>query len=219
LSAEALQQDAVSPVPEAALFPGDAEGAPEDFAAPVPGPGESAPGAGLLTASPVIISGQDMCPDLLVNRITAEGHMVLRSFIGCYNGLYALYHGKVTMSASHLWDSETDTYNYPFIRRLLPGLPVGVLRLAGRHNSPVKSIFSYISSAEFRRDMETMGGYDCPRPAATRSFSPTGNKLRMFVHGLHLFSQTTRAFDLATLILPVSSLLFTENRKRTTNTL
>jgi putative molybdopterin biosynthesis protein len=52
--------------------------------------------------------------------------------MGCYNGLIALYNGKVTMAASHLWDSETDTYNYPFIRRLLPGLPVGVLRLAGR---------------------------------------------------------------------------------------
>jgi putative molybdopterin biosynthesis protein len=36
------------------------------------------------------------------------------------------------MAASHLWDSESNTYNHPFIRRLLPGLPVGVLRLAGR---------------------------------------------------------------------------------------
>jgi putative molybdopterin biosynthesis protein len=36
------------------------------------------------------------------------------------------------MAASHLWDGETDSYNYPFIRRLLPGLPVGVFRLAGR---------------------------------------------------------------------------------------
>jgi putative molybdopterin biosynthesis protein len=36
------------------------------------------------------------------------------------------------MSAAHLWDAETDTYNYPFIRRLLPGLPVGVFRLGGR---------------------------------------------------------------------------------------
>jgi putative molybdopterin biosynthesis protein len=52
--------------------------------------------------------------------------------MGCYNGLYALYHGKVTMAAAHLWDGETDTYNYPYIRRLIPGLPVGVLRLAGR---------------------------------------------------------------------------------------
>ncbi|GHT65775.1 DNA-binding domain, excisionase family protein [Spirochaetia bacterium] len=80
----------------------------------------------------VIISGQDRCLDLLVSRIAEAGAVPLRSYVGCYNGLYALYHGRVTMAASHLWDGETDTYNYPFIRRLLPGLPVGVLRLAGR---------------------------------------------------------------------------------------
>jgi putative molybdopterin biosynthesis protein len=57
---------------------------------------------------------------------------VFRSYTGCYNSLIALYNGTVTMAASHLWDSETDTYNYPFIRHLLPGMPVGVFRLAGR---------------------------------------------------------------------------------------
>jgi putative molybdopterin biosynthesis protein len=36
------------------------------------------------------------------------------------------------MSASHLWDAETDSYNYPYIRRILPGIPVGVFRLGGR---------------------------------------------------------------------------------------
>ncbi|MDR3146139.1 MAG: substrate-binding domain-containing protein, partial [Treponema sp.] len=126
------EADAVSPVPEPALSPGVEAEPTADIAAPVRGPEESGPGAVLLTSSPVIISGQDMCLDLLVNRIAAEGHSALRSFMGCYNGLYALYHGRVTMSAAHLWDGETDTYNYPFIRRLLPGLPVGVLRLAGR---------------------------------------------------------------------------------------
>jgi putative molybdopterin biosynthesis protein len=86
--------------------------------------GETLPG--------VILCGQDACLELLLNRIALTGQPALRSFMGCYNGLYALYHGKVTMAAAHLWDSETDTYNYPYIRRLLPGLPVGVLRLAGR---------------------------------------------------------------------------------------
>ncbi|MDR1030754.1 MAG: helix-turn-helix transcriptional regulator [Treponema sp.] len=82
---------------------------------------------------PIIICGQDTCLDLLVSRISRTGNnLVLRSFMGSYNGLCTLYNGKVTMAAAHLWDAETDTYNYPFIRRLLPGLPVGVLRLAGR---------------------------------------------------------------------------------------
>jgi putative molybdopterin biosynthesis protein len=80
-------------------------------------------------ASAVIISGQDRCLDMIALRIPDS---VLRSYTGCYNGLYALYNGRVTIAASHLWDAETDSYNYPFIRRLLPGLPVGVVRLAGR---------------------------------------------------------------------------------------
>jgi putative molybdopterin biosynthesis protein len=90
-----------------------------------------------LSATAVIISGQDRCLDLLVNRLSMAGNcgpvgLALRSYVGCYNGLYSLYHGRVTMSAAHLWDAETDTYNYPFIRRLLPGLPAGVFRLGGR---------------------------------------------------------------------------------------
>jgi putative molybdopterin biosynthesis protein len=85
-----------------------------------------------LSAYPAIITGQDMCLELLVTRLAAAGIAVLRSYVGCYNGLYSLYHGRVTMSASHLWDMETDTYNYPYIRRILPGLPVGVFRLGGR---------------------------------------------------------------------------------------
>jgi putative molybdopterin biosynthesis protein len=82
---------------------------------------------------PLILSGQDACLDLFVSRFSALGlGPVLRSYTGCYNGLIALYNGRITMAAAHLWDSETDSYNYPFIRRLLPGLPVGVFRLAGR---------------------------------------------------------------------------------------
>jgi putative molybdopterin biosynthesis protein len=103
-----------------ASLPAVAPGAPEG------GFPETLPGA-------VIICGQDVCLDLLLAKIVEAGKdTVLRSYMGCYNGLYSLYHGKVTMAASHLWDGETDTYNYPYIRRLLPGLPVGVLRLAGR---------------------------------------------------------------------------------------
>jgi putative molybdopterin biosynthesis protein len=92
-----------------------------------PGETEAAP------ARQVIISGQDRCLDLLLARIGSETEgAVLRSYTGCYNSLIALYFGKISMAAAHLWDAETGAYNYPFIRRLLPGLPVGVLRLAGR---------------------------------------------------------------------------------------
>jgi putative molybdopterin biosynthesis protein len=81
---------------------------------------------------PTIICGQDACLELLVAKLSGAGELVLRSYMGCYNALIALYNGRLNMAASHLWDRETNSYNYPFIRRLLPGLSVGVLRLAGR---------------------------------------------------------------------------------------
>jgi len=81
----------------------------------------------------VVVCGQDICLDLVISRLSSVcGISALRSYTGSYNSLRALYEGKVTISAAHLWDSETDTYNYPYIPHLLPGLPVGVLRLAGR---------------------------------------------------------------------------------------
>jgi putative molybdopterin biosynthesis protein len=80
-----------------------------------------------------IICGQDACLELLVAKLSGAGESVLRSYMGCYSALVALYNGRLNMAASHLWDRETDSYNYPFIRRLLPGLPTGVLRLAGRN--------------------------------------------------------------------------------------
>lgn len=80
----------------------------------------------------LIICGQDACIDLLLAKFSGTGETVLRSYMGSYNALIALYNGRIHLSASHLWDRETGSYNYPFIRRLLPGLPVGVIRLAGR---------------------------------------------------------------------------------------
>ncbi|MDR0916476.1 MAG: helix-turn-helix transcriptional regulator [Oscillospiraceae bacterium] len=83
----------------------------------------------------VIIAGQDVCLDILINKVSelrGGGQALLRSYMGSYNGLNAMYRGKVTASASHLWSAETDTYNYTYIRHLLPGIPAGAIRLAGR---------------------------------------------------------------------------------------
>jgi putative molybdopterin biosynthesis protein len=101
-------------------------------AAPEQASAEQARTAGQGTQAEIIICGQDACLDLLLAKLTQAGEPALRSFMGCYNGLIALYRGRVSMAAAHLWDGETGVYNYPFIRRLLPGIPVGVLRLGGR---------------------------------------------------------------------------------------
>jgi molybdate-binding protein/DNA-binding transcriptional regulator YhcF (GntR family) len=57
---------------------------------------------------------------------------MLVSFTGSLGGLMALAEGRTDIAGSHLWDAETDTYNTPFVRRLLPGKDVAILTLAHR---------------------------------------------------------------------------------------
>jgi putative molybdopterin biosynthesis protein len=79
-----------------------------------------------------ILCGHDSCVGLLTERLAEEGIPILQSSVGCYDGLYDLYHRRIVMTVVNLWDSKSDEYNYPFIKALLPGTPVGILRLAGR---------------------------------------------------------------------------------------
>ncbi len=80
-----------------------------------------------------VIAGQDVMLDILAQQVEASsGIPVLRSHLGSYNGLFALYQGHVDVATAHLWDAETDTYNVPFARRMLPGIPVFLVHLARR---------------------------------------------------------------------------------------
>jgi molybdate-binding protein/DNA-binding transcriptional regulator YhcF (GntR family) len=54
------------------------------------------------------------------------------AFTGSLGGLIALAEGKADLAGSHLWDEESDTYNVPFVRRLLPGRRIALLTLAHR---------------------------------------------------------------------------------------
>lgn len=54
------------------------------------------------------------------------------TYSGSLGGLIALAEGKADLAGSHLWDEETDTYNEPFVRRLLPGRRMALLTLAYR---------------------------------------------------------------------------------------
>lgn len=54
------------------------------------------------------------------------------TFTGSLGGLIALAEGEADLAGSHLWDKESDTYNIPFVRRLLPGRRVALLTLAHR---------------------------------------------------------------------------------------
>lgn len=79
-----------------------------------------------------IICGQDVILDVLSNYLRLNGIPALRAYIGSYDSLVSLYQGKVQATASHLWDSDTDEYNVPYVRRLLPGIPAVIIHLTCR---------------------------------------------------------------------------------------
>lgn len=81
-----------------------------------------------------IICGQDILLDLLceqANNLCDEPYFV-RAHLGSYNGLYAMYLGKADAASAHLWDLETNTYNIPFFKRLLPGNDICAFHIAER---------------------------------------------------------------------------------------
>lgn len=82
----------------------------------------------------VVLCGQDLILDILARHLQMHplGAVVLRSFSGSYNGLVSLYRNEVHATTVHLWDGETNTYNTPYIRHLVPGTPCLLIHLARR---------------------------------------------------------------------------------------
>ncbi len=76
--------------------------------------------------------------DLSLARVAARfssiapGYALRLTFTGSLGGLMALAQGTADLAGCHLWDAETDTYNVPFVRRLLPGRRVALVTLAHR---------------------------------------------------------------------------------------
>ena len=82
----------------------------------------------------LVICGQDLSLDILTRHLQKElPHIrMLRNYIGSIDGLLALYHGKANVVTTHLWDSDSDTYNTPFVRRLMPGHRTLIINLVYR---------------------------------------------------------------------------------------
>jgi len=68
----------------------------------------------------------------MTTNFVFKGFSPLRSYEGSYNGLYALYQGKVQVATAHLWDGDTGEYNVPYVKRMLPGVPAVIVHLAKR---------------------------------------------------------------------------------------
>lgn len=97
-------------------------------AAPVAGRDE------IIRGSELIICGQDVSLDILITHLSTkyDGLLAYRSHQGSYNAIYALYQGKVNVATAHLWDGDTDEYNISYVKKMMPGTPVVVVRIGQR---------------------------------------------------------------------------------------
>jgi molybdate-binding protein/DNA-binding transcriptional regulator YhcF (GntR family) len=80
------------------------------------------------------VGSHDPIITLMVEKL-AEDHpefSVHVNFAGSLGGLIALARGEADFAGSHLWDSETDCYNAPYIQRLFPGKRVALVHLVQR---------------------------------------------------------------------------------------
>ena len=51
---------------------------------------------------------------------------------GSLGGLIALHEGRADLAGIHLLDEETGEYNYPYVKRMLPGREIAIVHLAYR---------------------------------------------------------------------------------------
>ncbi|SHK43787.1 helix-turn-helix transcriptional regulator [Desulforamulus aeronauticus] len=82
----------------------------------------------------IVICGQDVLLDVLTRHLEyhRNGIHAFRHSIGSFPGLLALYHEKADLAAIHLWDGDTNVYNIPYVRHMLPGIKYIIIHLACR---------------------------------------------------------------------------------------
>jgi molybdate-binding protein/DNA-binding transcriptional regulator YhcF (GntR family) len=80
------------------------------------------------------VGSHDPAISLLTGQFAevAPNNTLQLTFSGSLGGLMALAEGRADLAGVHLWDAESNSYNLPFVQRLLPGRPVVLLTLAHR---------------------------------------------------------------------------------------
>jgi len=83
----------------------------------------------------LVICGQDVVLDVLTRHLEGQLPNVrfLRNYIGSIDGLMALYRGTANLVTAHLWDGDTDQYNIPYIRMMMPGHKAVIINLVYRN--------------------------------------------------------------------------------------
>ncbi len=82
--------------------------------------------------SELVISGQDVVLDLLANHLSEKSISVGRAYLSGFEGLLALYEGKVDAASCHLYSAEYGQFNVPFVKILLPGIPAVLINISYR---------------------------------------------------------------------------------------
>jgi putative molybdopterin biosynthesis protein len=83
----------------------------------------------------LVIGSHDNTVDLLANGLMGLKNplYLASSHVGSMGGLMALKSGSTMVAGAHLFDPETEDYNFPFIRKYLPDMDLIVVNLAIRH--------------------------------------------------------------------------------------
>jgi putative molybdopterin biosynthesis protein len=100
-----------------------------------PGEGQSvAEAAQFSTAieAPFVIAGGEIAGDVIANYLISQGVNVSRTYQNSYTALVNLYGGYADIALSCLYDLRSNSYNVQYVRRLVPGVSVVVLRLYRR---------------------------------------------------------------------------------------
>lgn len=83
----------------------------------------------------VVIGSHDLTLDLLADALIPHDIFLSSSHVGSLGGLLALKSGSCHFTTSHLLDEESGVYNWSYIRRYIPEIPVrvfhGVMREQG----------------------------------------------------------------------------------------
>ena len=80
----------------------------------------------------LVISGQDVVLDILANYLHQRSIPAQRVYLNSFEGLLALYEGRVDAAACHLYDAVEKDFNAPFVRKLLPGVPAVLINISYR---------------------------------------------------------------------------------------
>ena len=80
----------------------------------------------------LILSGQDVVLDILASFLHQQGVPTQRVYLNSFEGLLALYEGRVDAAACHLYDAEEKSFNAPFVKKLLPGVPAVLINISYR---------------------------------------------------------------------------------------